>query len=360
MPRRRPAPAPAALAAALLALAAGCRSEGAASPPAAALADDGAPRRERIVRLLGTLAADSMAGREAGTPGAARARRVLVGELERYGVQPAGRNGYLQRVPLVRVGGRWTLPPDGADPDTFPAADRRDAYNVLGMIPGADPALRAQVVVVGAHYDHLGVGAPVAGDSIYNGADDDASGTVATLEIARALARGEGPGRSVLLGLFTAEEEGILGARWFLEHPTVPLERVVADLQVEMIGRPDSLAGGPGHGWLTGYQRSTMGDLLEAQGSPIVPDPRPEQQFFFRSDNLPFALAGIPAHTLSSYGMHADYHTPADEVERVDPAHMAALVDAAEAMVRGLASGPAPAWHQGGRPGAPGPGGGGS
>ena len=329
--------------------------EGGAATAPPPLADDGVPRRDRLVRLLGALAADSMMGREAGTAGERMARDVLVAELERYGVEPAGEEGYLQRVPLVGVRREdgsigWTLPAADQDPDTFPDELRRDAWNVLGMVPGDAPGLADEVVIVGAHYDHVGVGEPLDGDSVYNGADDDATGTVAALEVARGLARGEAPGRSVLVALFSAEEMGLLGPRWFLEHPTVARERLVADLQIEMIGRPDSLAGGAGRGWLTGYERSTMGDLLREQGSPIVPDPRPEMRFFFRSDNTPFALAGIPAHTLSSYGMHADYHTPDDEADRVDPAHMTALVDAAEAMVRALARGPRPEWHEGGQP----------
>jgi Zn-dependent M28 family amino/carboxypeptidase len=205
-------------------------------------------------------------------------------------------------------------------------------------------------VVIGAHFDHVGIGSAVDGDSIYNGADDDGSGTVAILEIARELVRTP-PRRTVVVLLSTGEEMGILGARWYLEHPVFPLEKTVADLQIEMIGRPDSLAGGPGHAWLTGYERTTMGDELAAAGSPIVPDPRPDQRFFFRSDNIPFAQRGIPAHTLSSFNLHADYHTPSDEVDKVDFAHMAAVVDAAVQAVRFLADGATPAWKEGGREG---------
>jgi hypothetical protein len=317
------------------------------------LADADTPRRQRIERLLGALAHDSMAGREAGTAGERMARDLLVAEFERYGVQPGGEEGFLQRVPLVLAtspGGRtrWALPGDGVDPDTFPSASRRDAWNVLGLIPGRDAARAHEVVIVGAHYDHVGVGqSDEAGDSIFNGADDDASGTVAALEIARGLIQGEPPARSVLVALFSAEEIGLLGPRYWLEHPTVAVERLVADLQIEMIGRPDSLAGGTGGGWLTGYELSTLGDQLAAAGSPIVPDARPAMRFFFRSDNLPFARLGIPAHTLSSYNLHGEYHTPADEVDRVDFGHMTELVDAAEAMVRALASGPTPSWHVG-------------
>ncbi|HZD03441.1 MAG TPA: M20/M25/M40 family metallo-hydrolase, partial [Longimicrobiales bacterium] len=298
---------------------------------------------------------DSMEGRRTGTDGSRKASAFLASELQRYGVGPGGGDGFFQEVVFVRSttpGGRTRLGllPTDTDPDTI-AKDRltRDR-NVVGLIPGADPALRDEVVVVGAHFDHLGIGRPVDGDSIYNGADDDGSGSVAVLEVARGLARGEPPGRTVLVLLTTAEEMGTLGTRWFVEHPTVPLERVVADLQVEMIGRPDSLAGGPGKAWLTGYERSTMGDILRERGSPIVPDPRPDQRFFQRSDNIVFAREGIPAHTVSSFNLHQDYHRPSDEVGEVDFDHMTAVVDATEAMVRGLASGPRPEWHEGGRP----------
>ncbi len=188
------------------------------------------------------------------------------------------------------------------------------------------------------------------GDSIYNGADDDASGVVAVLEIARALAAGAGPRRTVVLLFSTAEELGLLGTEWYLQHPVVPLDRTVADLQVEMVGRPDSLAGGVGGAWLTGFERSTMGRLLRDAGVNVVSDPRPEMNFFMRSDNAPFAFRGIPAHTLSSYNMNEDYHRPSDEVERVDFRHMTMVIESAIRAVDLLANGEKPTWLPGGRP----------
>jgi hypothetical protein len=324
-----------------------------------ALADDDEPRPERLRRLVGALAHDSMRGRAPGTPESAAAARFLAGELERYGVHPGAVGGFLQPVPLARVErngrARLALPSASLDFDTLPAdALVEGESNVVGVIPGSDPEAADEAVVIGAHFDHIGVGPPVAGDSVYNGADDDASGAAAILEIARDLARGAPPRRTVVVLLATGEESGLLGTSWYMDHPVVPLERTVADFQVEMIGRPDSLAGGFGRAWLTGYERTTMGDQLsgarwEGGASPIVPDPRPGQRFFFRSDNVSFALAGIPAHTLSSYNMHADYHTPDDEVDRIDFEHMAAVVDAAVAAVRFLADGPRPEWKPGGR-----------
>lgn len=344
--------------AALLALLATCSFGSRAGRSAAeipGLPDDSVPRAERLERLLGALAHDSMAGRRTGTPGSITSARFLAAELERYGVRPAGGQGYLQPVPLARLERdgrtRLQLPSATLSLDTLPPGSVvQGEANVVGIIPGSDPALAREAVVVGAHFDHVGVGEPVDGDSIYNGADDDGSGTVAVLEIARELARTP-PRRTVVVLLSTGEEVGILGTRWYLEHPLFPLERTVADLQLEMIARPDSLAGGAGHAWLTGYERTSVGDQLAAVGSPIVPDPRPEQDFFFRSDNVPFARAGIPAHTLSSYNMHLDYHTPDDEVDRVDFSHMAAVVDAAVQAVRALADGPRPVWKEGGRAG---------
>ncbi|MEX2465969.1 MAG: M20/M25/M40 family metallo-hydrolase [Gemmatimonadota bacterium] len=318
---------------------------------------DAASRVERIEQLLSTLAADSMEGRLTGTRGAHLAASFLAAELERYGVDPAGEDGHFQPVPLARVGGaqgRLALPSPELDFDTLPAEwILEDEVNVVGIIPGHDPEVANEFVVIGAHYDHVGIGTPVDGDSIYNGADDDGTGTVAVLEIARALVAGPAPRRTVVILLSTAEEQGLLGTWWYMQNPLVPLEQTVADFQIEMIGRPDSLAGGFGRGWLTGYERTTMGDQLSEAGSPIVPDPRPEMRFFFRSDNLPFAVEGIPAHTLSSYNMHADYHQPSDDVDRIDFRHMAALIDAAVEAVRFLADGPRPEWKENGREGLP-------
>ena len=337
-----------------------------ASTPA--LADANQPRPERLDRLLSALAADSMEGRGTGTEGNARAARFLAAELGRYGIEPAGDDGFYQTVPLARAtlpgmaGPResFVLPSDQVDFDTIPA-DRivTGEVNVVGIVRGSDPEVADEAIVIGAHYDHVGIGPAVADDvgipdSIYNGADDDGSGTVAILEIARELVEGPAPRRTVVILLSTAEEHGLLGTFWYIQNPVVPIEQTVANLQIEMIGRPDEAAGGFGRGWLTGYERTSMGDQLAAAGSPIIPDPRPEMNFFFRSDNVAFAIEGIPAHTLSSYNMHEDYHQPSDEVEEIDFAHMAALVDAAVEAVRFLADGPTPEWKEGGTEGLPG------
>lgn len=318
-------------------------------------------RVEAVEASLSVLAADSMEGRATASAGAARAARYIADRLRSYGIEPAGDSAYFQRVPMAlvtRPGGqqRPVLLARAGDMDTIPAERRLQDVNVIGILRGSDPQLRGEAMIVGAHFDHVGVGKAVDGDSTYNGADDDASGVVAVLEIARSLARGPAPKRTVIFLLTTGEEVGLLGTRWYIQNPVVPLERTVADLQIEMIGRPDSLAGGTGRAWLTGYERSTMGDMLARAAVPIVSDPRPGQNFFERSDNIAFARLGIPAHTLSSFNLHRDYHTPDDEIERVDIAHMTQVIDAATRAVRLLADGPAPEWKPGGRPAPPQPG----
>ncbi|MDQ2889446.1 MAG: M28 family peptidase [Gemmatimonadota bacterium] len=307
--------------------------------------------------VMSVLADDSLKGRMTGSPGSASAAAFIASQMREIGLVPEGDSGYFQRVPIAltpRSNGqmRLTLLSDFAALDTFPVSQRRPGVNVVGMIRGSDPALSSQVVLVDAHYDHLGVGVPVKGDSIYNGADDDASGTTAVVEIARSMAAGAPPRRSILFVATTGEEVGLLGTRWFIANPPVALRSIVSNLEIEMIGRPDSLAGGRGRAWLTGYERSTMGAMFTAAGLPIAPDARPSQHFFERSDNIAFARMGIPAHTLSSYNMHADYHRPSDELSRIDFGHMTGVIQAGVRAVRILADGPAPHWNAGGQPAA--------
>ncbi|MCX5760978.1 MAG: M20/M25/M40 family metallo-hydrolase [Gemmatimonadetes bacterium] len=318
-----------------------------------------------VKRLLYPLADDSMAGRLTGSPGEAAAARFIAAEMKRIGLKPLGDSGYFQRVAVVamplaqpsRRGAteRLMLLKSLADLDTMPADRRRPSVNVVGVLEGSDPLLKDEVVLVDAHFDHIGVGLAINGDSIYNGADDDASGVTAVLEIARQLSGGPQPKRTVLFVATTGEEVGLFGTRWFIDHPPIPLSRFVANLEIEMIGRPDSLAGGPGKAWLTGYERSNMGEQLAQAGIPIVPDKRPDQHFFERSDNIAFARKGIVAHTLSSYNLHTDYHQPTDDVKGIDLEHMATVVNAAARAVRLLADGPKPEWKPGGMPVAPAP-----
>jgi hypothetical protein len=311
-----------------------------------------------VYGLLSALAADSMEGRGTGTPGGMRAATMIAEQMRAIGISPAGDSGYMQRVPLYLAPStrgpagqlRPSLASSWAALDTVPAARRLSGVNVVGVLRGGDAVLRDEAILVDAHYDHLGIRANGTPDSIYNGADDDASGTIAVLEIARMMAAGPPPKRTVIFLATTGEETGLLGTRHYIRAPVHPLAKTVANLEIEMIGRPDSLAGGRGKGWLTGYERSTMGEMLAANGIPIVADARPDQNFFMRSDNIAFARMGIPAHTLSSFNMHSDYHRPTDDMTRVDAGHMAEVIRAAVRAVQLLADGEAPVWKPGGKP----------
>jgi hypothetical protein len=325
-----------------------------ASPPAATV--------ERTRSLLAAISDDSMQGRRVATLGEARAARFIAARFREAGIEPAGDSGYFQRLPLANTTTRTRLANGQervrtgpalltfADLDTVPPERRLTSVNVLGVLRGSDPRLRDEIVVVGAHFDHIGIRPAVDGDSIANGADDDASGTVAVMEAARIIAAGPRPKRTILFAAFTGEESGTLGVRWYAQHPIVPLDRHVADVQIEMIGRPDTAAGGPGKAWLTGFERSTMGPALVAAGLPVIADPRPSQSFFTRSDNIVFARLGVVAHTLSSFGLHGEYHTVNDEWELVDFAHMTDMVNLVARAARTIADGPRLQWNAGGKP----------
>ena len=313
-----------------------------------------------VQRGINALAADSMEGRMTGSRGQERAARWLEAQYKAIGLTPAGDSGtFRQHIPLRSVPPVAGAPARRARPapvaswaawDALPAEQRMRTSNVAAMIRGSDPVLRDEVVLVTAHYDHIGIGVPVNGDSINNGADDDASGNIAMIEIARALMNGPRPKRTILFISITGEEVGGFGTSWYLRNPLLPLEKTVVDLNIEMIAHADSLAGGFGKAWLTGYERSTMGDLLADHGIPVVPDPRPGQNFFSRSDNVAFARAGIPAHSISSFNLVSPYHDPKDEPSTIDAAHMARVIEATAKAVRLLGDGLKPEWHPGGRP----------
>ena len=169
------------------------------------------------------------------------------------------------------------------------------ANNVVGVVRGIDPKVRDEFVAYSAHWDHFGIGPVVNGDSIYNGAADNASGVAAVLAIAHAAAEGVKPRRSQLFVFVTAEESGLLGSEYFGEHPTVPASKVIADLNIDnpaLIGRFRDLE-------VLGDTKSSLGPqlaaLVKSEGIRIVPDEHPEQGHFYRSDHFSFAKVGIPA-----------------------------------------------------------------
>ena len=223
-------------------------------------------------------------------------------------------------------------------------------WNAIGILRGRDPELRKQAVLLSAHLDHLGVGPSVKGDDIYNGADDDASGTTAVLELARSLGRSPRPRRTVVFALFGSEETGGQGSTYFREHPPVPLKAIIANLEFEMLGRADPKMKADTV-WLTGWERSNLGPTLAAQGARLVADPHPDQNFFARSDNFVLAKKGVIAQTISSYGLHSDYHQPSDDLSHLDFKHMTAAIASLLRPVNWLVNSSfTPQWNKGGQP----------
>jgi Zn-dependent M28 family amino/carboxypeptidase len=250
------------------------------------------------------LASDALRGRDTPSPGLDSAAAYLVRKFQQLGLRGGAEGGaFIQRYPLRPKG---SLAP-----------------NVVAIFPGSDPTLRNEYVVLSAHMDHVGVGRPVRGDSIYNGADDDASGTSALLEVAEAFASLDErlrPARSILFLAVSGEEKGLLGSEYFSDHPTVPLESIVADVNMDMIGRNtrDTVV-------VIGKNYSSLGGVVErvaAENRPLLgldagDDRWPNERFFFRSDHYNFARKEIPAIFFFA-GTHEDYHEPSDEVERID------------------------------------------
>ena len=228
--------------------------------------------------------------------------------------------------------------------------EKNYTWNATGILRGSDSSLRHATILFSAHLDHLGIGSPVNGDSIYNGADDDASGTTAVLEIARVLGRGLRPRRTVIFALFGAEEMGALGSSYFREHPPLPLKDISANLEFEMIGRPDPAVKDDTL-WLTGWERSNLGPELAAHGARLVADPHPSEDFFARSDNFVLAKKGVVAQTISSYGLHSDYHQPSDDLAHLDFKHMDAAIGSLLAPLEWLVNSDfLPKWKAGGKP----------
>lgn len=232
-----------------------------------------------------------------------------------------------------------------------PSSDKKGfTWNAVGTLRGTDASLQHAAILFSAHLDHLGIGAEVKGDNIYNGADDDASGTTAVLEIARVLGQGRRPRRTVIFALFGSEEMGGLGSSYFREHPPLPLKDIAANLEFEMMGRPDP-AVKKGTLWLTGWERSNFGLALVAHGARLVRDPHPREDFFSRSDNFVLAKKGVVAQTLSSYGLHADYHKPSDDLAHLDFAHLDATIGSLLAPIEWLVNSSfRPKWNLGGQP----------
>ncbi|HSE23549.1 MAG TPA: M20/M25/M40 family metallo-hydrolase [Pyrinomonadaceae bacterium] len=308
---------------------------------------------------LGFLASDAMQGRGSGTNYERVAAEYIGSMFRQFGLEPggdtdaAGARSYVQTVDLATQNFNEIVTlPEGAKVEIggpTETAQSSSTWNAVGFIKGSDPRAN-EAIMLSAHLDHLGVNDAALGDKIFNGADDDASGCVAVLELARALAAGRRPRRTVYFVCFGSEERGGYGARHFVDHSPVPLDHVVADITFEMLGRPDPKVSANTL-WLTGFERSNLGSTLARRGALLVADPHPEQNFFQRSDNYTLALRGVVAHTVSSFNLHSDYHRPSDELSKIDFPFMARSIKSLIIPIRWLANSKfKPSWLPGKAP----------
>jgi hypothetical protein len=210
-----------------------------------------------------------------------------------------------------------------------PDETRVKLRNVIGLLRGSDPVLSKTYVLVTAHYDHLGMKPAGPGDRIFNGANDDGSGTVSVIELAAALATLEPhPKRSIVFLTFFGEEIGTLGSRYYAQHPVFPIEKTVADVNLEQVGRTDATDGQKrSQATFTGFDYSDLPRVFRRAGARtgvrVLSDALYGDSFFSRSDNAPLASVGIPAHTVAVAFGFPDYHEVGDEWQKIDYDNMA-------------------------------------
>mgnify|MGYP000980843703 CR=1 FL=1 len=211
--------------------------------------------------------------------------------------------------------------------------------NVVGILPGKSRP--NEYVIFSGHYDHLGIGKPVEGDSIYNGANDDAAGTTAVMMLAKYYAKKRDNERTLIFAAFTAEESGGHGSQYFSKQFNP--DQVMAMFNLEMIGTESKW--GKNSAFITGYEKTDMGKILQAnlEGTDFTfyPDPYPAQNLFYRSDNATLARLGVPAHTISTTKIDTDpyYHKATDEIGTIDIDNMTRIIKAIALSARGIVSG---------------------
>ncbi|RTE52931.1 M20/M25/M40 family metallo-hydrolase [Arenibacter aquaticus] len=263
---------------------------------------------ERVEKIIGYLASDELLGREAGTEGIEKAATYIEGVFSKNGVGPYF-NSYK---------------------DTLSNFEK-PAYNIVGYLEGSDENLKNEYVIIGAHYDHIGMAGPVSGDHVANGANDNASGTTAVLEFARYFAEKGSNKRSLIFALFSAEEKGLLGSKHLAKRLKAQNLDLYAMLNFEMVGVP--LQGKDYFMYVTGYEESNLAEICNGYaGGKLVgflPTAK-EYNLFKRSDNYPFHNAfGVPSQTFCTFDFtnFDHYHKVGDEVSIMDMQHMALLVN---------------------------------
>lgn len=257
-------------------------------------------------------------------------------------IDPENRRERTPRMPLLTVRASaarefFDSAPSGATSATVsvhvePRETPVRLRNVVGILRGSDPLLRDTFVLVTAHYDHVGVRGTGEGDHIYNGANDDGSGTVTVVELAAALAALEQrPKRSIVFMTFFGEERGLLGSRYYGRHPIFPIEKTVANINLEQVGRTDSTEGPQlNNASVTGFDFSDIGAIFkkagEQTGIKVYKHMIYSDAFFGASDNRALADLGVPAHTICVAYHYADYHGAGDHWDKIDYDNMARVV----------------------------------
>lgn len=270
--------------------------------------------QESLKANLTVIASDEMEGRDTGSPGQKKAGRYLIEQYQKAGISfPTGASDYYQHIPAAYLNAKYN-------------ENLSDSENIWAFIEGSDK--KDEVVVISAHYDHVGT----KKGEVYNGADDDGSGTVAILEMAKAFQKakneGHGPRRSILILHMTGEEHGLHGSRYYSENPLFPLKKTVADVNIDMIGRRDDLHPDTNdYVYVIGsdYLSTDLYTICESVNQKYIHltldykfnDKKDPNRFYYRSDHYNFGKNGIPAVFLFN-GTHADYHKATDEVSKIE------------------------------------------
>ncbi|NPA10112.1 MAG: M28 family peptidase [Chlorobi bacterium] len=270
-------------------------------------------KAEDLKKNLYVIASDEMEGRDTGSPGQKRAGEYMVNYYKGLGISyPKALGSYYQKVPadFMKKRGGGNLP---------------DSENILAFIEGSEKP--EEIVVISGHYDHVGTRNGV----VYNGADDDGSGTVAVMEIAKAFQAakkaGNGPKRSILFLHVTGEEHGLFGSEFYTDNPVFPLVNTVVDLNIDMIGRDDPENRGKQYVYVIGSEMlsSQLKVINEAANKKTnnlelnykYDDPNDTERLYYRSDHYNFAKNNVPVAFFFD-GIHEDYHKPTDDVEKID------------------------------------------
>lgn len=273
-------------------------------------------------------------GRDTPSRGLDIAAEYIAAQFRRAGLEPAGDAGKGGERDYFQIADSQVTVA-GVNDSNLPARNGSQAQkpdrlkNVIGLLRGSDPVLKDTYVILSAHYDHIGIGNAVNGDSIYNGANDDGSGTVSVIEIAAALATlKQRPKRSLVFIAWFGEEKGLVGSKYYGRHPVFPLEKTVALINLEQVGRTDSSEGPQVNNVsMTGFDFTSLGKVFRAAGEKVgivvYKHERNSDNYFSRADNQTLADAGVPAHTLCVAFIYPDYHGLADHWEKIDYANMA-------------------------------------